>query len=94
MSITFLNPVQEPEKKPARLAPRLTTLDGAILGFLSNSKANADRLLRFTAEELAARFKLKAVVHERKFSAGSNCPTETMDALTSRVDAVVTAIGD
>jgi hypothetical protein len=94
MTIRFLNPVQEADVNPANMAPRLSSLEGVRLGFLSNSKQNADRLLECVAEELKSKYSLNGLVHENKFNAGTNCPTELMDELVSKVDAVITAIGD
>jgi hypothetical protein len=94
MAIRFLNPVQEADANPANMAPRLSSLDGVRLGFLSNSKQNADRLLDYVSEELKSKFSLNGVVHVNKFIAATNCPTKLMDELTSKVDAVITAIGD
>lgn len=94
MTIRFLNPVQEADANPANMAPRLSSLDGATLGFLSNSKQNADSLLRCVAEELKSEFSLNGLVHENKFNAGTNCPTKLIDELVSKADAVITAIGD
>ncbi len=94
MSIRFLNPVQAAEVSPAVMAPRLSTLEGMRIGFLSNSKENADLLLTLVAEELQSRFALSEVAFEKKMNAGTNCPVRILDGLVSRVDAVVTGIGD
>lgn len=94
MSIRFLNPVQAAEVNPAVMAPRLSSLEGRRIGFLSNSKENADRLLVLVAEELKSRFALSGAVFEKKMNAGTNCPVKILDGLVSRVDAVVTGIGD
>jgi hypothetical protein len=94
MVIRFLNPVQAHEINPAVMAPRLTTLAGVKIGFLSNSKENADKLLEFIGEELKTRFPLSRMIFEKKMNAGANCPEYKLDKLVSDVDAVVTAIGD
>jgi hypothetical protein len=94
MVIRFLNPVQEADVNPANMATRLSSLDGVRLGFLSNSKQNADRLLENVGEELKSKFSLNGLVYENKFNAGTNCPSKLMDELLSKVDAVITAIGD
>ncbi|MBI4763896.1 MAG: hypothetical protein HY787_04745 [Deltaproteobacteria bacterium] len=94
MSIRFLNPVQTAEVSPAVLAPRLSSLQGLRIGFLSNSKENADRLLALVAEELKNKFTLSGVVFEKKMNPGTNCPIKILDGLVSQVDAVVTGIGD
>lgn len=94
MTIQFLNPVQEAEANPATLAPRLSSLDGATLGFLTNGKENAERLLDYVAEELNAKFTLKGLVKVDKVHAGINSSPKMLDDLVGQVDAVITAIGD
>ena len=94
MVIRFLNPVQASQVNPAVMAKRIQSLDGARFGFLSNNKENADKLLRFVAEELKNRFALSGTQFETKMNAGTNCPAGLLDRLTVEVDAVVTAIGD
>jgi hypothetical protein len=94
MAIRFLNPVQNAEIIPAVLAPRLSTLNGARIGFLSNNKENAGRLLELVAEELNNKYNLAETIFEKKINAGTNCPSRVLDGLAGRADAIVTAIGD
>jgi hypothetical protein len=94
MAIRFLNPIQKAEIVPAFLAPRLSSFDGARIGFLSNNKENAGRLLELVAEELKNKFNLSETIFEKKINAGTNCPSRILDGLASRADAIVTAIGD
>ena len=60
MTMTLLNPVQEPVVNEFKQAPRLKTLKGKTLGIYNNKKLNAAKLLEYIAEELArdARFDL------------------------------------
>jgi hypothetical protein len=53
MPIRMLDPVQEPVDEVHGLAPRLTTLDGKVLGLWSNQKLNAVRLMELIAADLA-----------------------------------------
>ena len=53
MTIRMLDPVQEPVAEAHRLAPRLATLDGKVLGLYANLKLNAVRLMELIAEDLA-----------------------------------------
>jgi len=94
MTIRYLNPVQEAEIVPARLAPRLTSMEGITLGLLSNGKTNADKLLEMIAGELGAVARLNGVVSKRKGSAGNNCPPDLLEDMLEKCDAVVTGLGD
>ncbi|MDP6565182.1 MAG: hypothetical protein QF578_10170 [Alphaproteobacteria bacterium] len=94
MSITYLEPVQEADVRPAGMAPRLASLEGITLGLLSNGKANAARLLAMIAEELGQQFAIKAVVEDSKMAAGSNADAALLDDLATRTDAVITGNGD
>src|SRR5207253_1970351 len=69
-------------------------LDGKVLGLLSNSKVNGDRLLDLMRERLAARYQIKRVVTMTKSSASRVADKAMLDALARECDVVVTAIGD
>ena len=94
MGVKYLNPVQEADIAPARLAPRLKSINGMTLGLLSNGKINAEKLLIMIAEELAKTGGPIAVVEKSKSNAGRNCPPELIDELVETCDAVITGLGD
>jgi hypothetical protein len=94
MIVKILDPTVQPEKAEASLAKRVTGLDGKVLGLLNNSKVNGDRLLAFVRDELATRYDLRDVVVMTKPGASVVADDAMMEALASRCDVVVTAIGD
>jgi hypothetical protein len=92
--IKILDPTVAPAPADAAVAKRVASLDGTVLGLLSNSKVNGDRLLALVREELGARYDLREVVTMTKRGASVVADDATLEALASRCDVVVTAIGD
>ena len=90
----ILDPTVEPDRAESAQAPRLSALDGKVLGLLANGKVNADRLLDLVREGLEARYRLRDVVTVAKPSASRVAEPEMLEELARRCDAVVTAIGD
>ena len=89
-----LDPTVEPIPASAVIAPRPDTLDGAVLGLLSNGKRNADVLLEMVHEVLADRFEFEGTVVRDKGNASRPCPPDIMEELSERCDLVITASGD
>lgn len=94
MPIKFLNPVQEAQIEPARMAPRLKKLDGIALGLLNNGKTNAAKLLSLIAQKMEIQYGVTTIISEAKGSAGNNCPPDIVNHLVEKCDAVITGIGD
>jgi hypothetical protein len=84
------------------LAPRPSTLDGAILGLFPNWRPSALHILKEFGTLLEERFRLKAVVMEQPLL--ENPPSEKgklldvmrehLDAFAARVDVAIAATGD
>jgi hypothetical protein len=94
MTIKILDPTVPPTRAEASVAKRLATLDGKVLGLLHNGKVNGDHLLQLVREELGARYDLREVVAMAKRGASVVADDATLEALASRCDVVMTAIGD
>ena len=94
MIVKILDPTVAPERIESVVAKRETGLDGKVLGLLNNSKVNGDRLLDLVRDELGARYDLREVVVMTKAGASTVADDTMLDALASRCDVVVTAIGD
>lgn len=94
MIIKILDPTVAPERAEAGLAKRVPGLDGKVLGLLANGKVNGDRLLALVRDELGARYDLREVVVMTKPGASVPADDTMLEALASRCDVVVTAIGD
>ena len=81
MTIKILDPTIAPDHTESTLAKRVGDLDGKVLGLLSNSKVNGDRLLDLMRERLAARYQIKRVVTMMKSSASRVADEAMLDAL-------------
>lgn len=92
--IRIFDPTVPPDRAEAGLAPRLSALDGTVLGLLANGKVNADRLLDLVRKQLEARYRVREVVTRAKPNASRVAEPEVLRDLAARCDAVVTAIGD
>ena len=92
--IKLVSPRLDPAAAAVADARRLASLDGVVLGLLSNGKANSERLLDLIAADLSNRYTLKDVVRVTK----SHCSLPPSDAdvelLANETLAVLTAIGD
>ena len=92
--LQVLDPTVQPIPASAVIAPRPDTLDGTVVGLLSNGKRNASELLEMVHQVLADRFEFKDVVAVDKGNASRPCPTDLLQELTKRCDVVITASGD
>ena len=89
-----LDPRITPGQRRVTPAPRLETLTGKRLGILWNNRLGGDKLLAHVATALKQRYGLQEVHFTRKTFIGNAAPTELLDALVNRVDAVVVGVGD
>jgi hypothetical protein len=93
--IVLLDPTEGPEERRAALAPRtLESLDGLVIGFLDNSKANAGTFLKLVEQRLRERWKIGEAVHARKPDASRIAPKDTLDMMAARCHAIVVGVGD
>ena len=93
-AIQVLDPTVDPVPADAVVAPRPGTLDGSVLGLLSNNKVNADELLVMVHDVLADRYEFSGVVSRNKGNASRPCPDEIIEELSEQCDVVITASGD
>ena len=75
-------------------APSLSSLEGKTIGLLSNSKLNADVLLKETAALFQAEYHCDVKDVRFKRNASAPAPTETITKLASECDFLITAAGD
>jgi len=92
--LQVLDPTVQPIPASAVIAPRPETLDGAVVGLLSNGKRNADVLLGMVHEVLADRFDFKDVMVRDKGNASRPCPTNLLQEMADQCDLVITSSGD
>lgn len=92
--LQVLDPTVDPIPADAVVAPRPESLNGTVLGLLSNNKLNADQLLAMVHDVLADRYEFKEIVSKNKGNASRPCPEEILNELSERCDVVITASGD
>ena len=81
------------ESRP--LATRRNRLDGLRLGVLDNSKWNANKLLRGSADALSQEIDFAAVnYYVKTHGFSTDAPAELIDRIADENDIVLTAIGD
>ncbi len=73
---------------------RLTTLAGAVVGFVDNAKPNFHHLVDDLAEVLMARYGVKRVIKQRKTSASIPADPGVIAALSGECDVVIAGSGD
>lgn len=95
MTITVLDPTQAPLAEDLSGArppsPRLSTLDGKIIGLWNNEKLNAELLLEMIREELAKHYSFDVV--RGIYDPGNLMPEDGWGDV-DRCDAVILANGD
>lgn len=79
--------------KVAALA-QFTDLRGKVVGFLDNSKPNADKLAERLAELLKEKYGVANMITRRKLTAQQGAPKKYLDELASQADFVMTGLGD
>lgn len=92
--IEVLDPTGKANLRELPLAPRLTSLEGKVAGFLDNTKPNADLFLARVRERLMAKYRFSEVVIETKSAASSPAADDQIERLSKRCDLVINAWGD
>jgi hypothetical protein len=93
-SIVLFDPTVDPDPVESTLAPRLSSLDGKVVGLLANGKRNSMELLDRLEEILAERYGVRQVLRETRPNVSRPAPPEIVDRLVANADLVLTAIGD
>ena len=88
-----LDPTPERSAVAIAAAPALSSLRGARIGLLDNSKIRVDRFCDFAEEILRVEYGVTEVVRRRKRNASAPAPADVLADLLS-CDAVISAIGD
>lgn len=93
--MTFLlhDPRPPASEELAQPAPRLDTLDGAVLGLVHNTKTHGMELMDMIVEELRARYDIGEVI---RLSPGPGYlgSMETAEPFAEHAMAIMAAIGD
>jgi len=91
-----LSPEGKAQTSAARVAslPRFADLRGKVVGFLDNSKPNADKLAERFADLLKEKYGVAGLISRRKLTAQQGAPKEYLDELAAQADFVMTGLGD
>lgn len=91
-----LSPEGKAQTSAARVAslPKFPDLRGKVVGFLDNSKPNADKLAERFAQLLKEKYGVAGLISRRKLTAQQGAPKEYLDELAAQADFVLTGLGD
>ncbi len=92
--LEVLNPVQEPLPENGFLARRPESLDGKIVGLLSNGKPNSDNLLTLVFDVIKDVAPDMQAFSIDKGNASRPCPEDILNKIKSECEVVITASGD
>ena len=93
-TITILDPTSKRRRQDIEMAPRQSTIEGGVVGFLWNDKPNANFLLERFAELLVEKLGPAEIMHRHKLSASDPAPEEIINELSRKCDMVIIASGD
>jgi len=93
-SVTIVHPAAEDVARRLGLAPRLSSLQGARLGIIDNSKHNADTFLHTLEGILTRDYGIERVDRYRKASPSIPAPPEILSRLAQSCDALVHGVAD
>jgi len=93
-SVTIVHPAAEDVARRLGLAPRLSSLQGARLGVIDNSKHNADTFLHTLEGILTRDYGIERIDRYRKASPSIPAPPEILSRLAQSCDALVHGVAD
>ena len=94
MTVTLVDPTLRGATADAALAPRLDSLEGAVIGLVSNGKTHAPGILQRVAQNLIESHGAHDAVLMLKLTANLPAASEEVEALAAGVTAIIAAIGD
>ena len=93
MSFEVLDPTHEADQAEFAMAERLSSLDGAVIGVISNGKQGTGRFFDALADELTDRYGAAEVVRAVKANYSAPADPDTVDR-AREWNALVAGIGD
>jgi hypothetical protein len=92
----ILSPEGKAQTATGKIAglPRFTDLRGKVVGWLDNSKPNADKLAERLGELLKERYGVATMITRRKLTAQQGAPKQYLDELALQADFVICGLGD
>ena len=94
MTVTLVDPTLRGATADAALAPRLDSLEGAVIGLVSNGKTHAPGILQRVAQNLIESHGARDAVLMLKLTANLPAASEEVESLAAGVTAIIAAIGD
>lgn len=92
--VIVLNPTTDTIKESeTSLAPRLSTLNGKVLGIVNNGKRNSDVFLQFLANQIKEAYQLKEILWINKLNVSLPMTDHDLEQLKS-AHAVIAGVGD
>ncbi len=76
------------------LAPRLATLDGAVIALIHNGKTHGRELMEMVIEELRQRWSIAEVIHLGPPSPGYGGHPDEAKPVAEEAMAAISAVGD
>jgi predicted GTPase len=76
-----------------QLAPRPMDLRGKVVGFIDNTKEQADVIAEAMAEGLREKYGVAKVIIRRKPYFSKPAPAELLEQLANEVDVAIAAVG-
>ncbi|MFT7598291.1 MAG: hypothetical protein ACI8TP_001212 [Acidimicrobiales bacterium] len=93
MTFEVLDPTHGTDAQPFALAERLDSLEGAVIGIVSNGKQGTRRFFDALAKELIENYGVADVVKETKSNYSAPADPDIMDR-AKQWNALVSGIGD
>ncbi len=94
MSMTLLDPRPPTPDEGEGLAPRLDSLDGAVIALVHNGKTHGRELMEYVIDELRSRWTIADVVHLGPPSPGYGGHPDEAKPVAEEVMAAISAVGD
>jgi len=92
--LVTLDPRDEGIPNTDVLAKRPSTLEGKVIGLLSNQKPHADELLRMIADVIGERYAIKGTVEYSKASHQWPAGPEALKELAGKCDVMIHATAE
>lgn len=93
MTLRVLDPRLDPEGEAVQPAPRMRTLEGAVIGLLDNAKIGTAGLYDHLEAILRERHGVREFIRRRKPDTSRPVPAPMLGEL-SAADALVSGVGD
>ena len=93
MTTTIIDPSAGGSRSKILPAPRPMDLRGKVVGFIDNSKEQADIILEAMAEGLREKYGVAQVIIRRKPYFSKPAPQELINELANVVDVAAAAVG-